>query len=1045
MPVTMHEMFWRQVAAHPDRVAVVCRGRHVSYQALGRRASAWTSRLRAAAVAPGDLVGVHLERSEDLVAAMLGALSAGAAYVPLDPAYPRDRLEYMVADAGMAALISADPTLSGVPVIDPADVPPTSEPGVLPPMHGEHLAYVLYTSGSTGKPKGVAINHANAVDLLEWSAATFGTELERVLATTSVCFDCSILEIFGPLSTGGTTVVGSGPADIADGAHAASVRLLHTVPSVVADLMRTDRLPGSVTTAIVGGEALLPAVVERVYAGSNIERLVNLYGPTEYTSYATMAVVPRSPEDHAVPPIGHPVANTDIHLLTDSGRADGVGTGEIAIAGAGLVRGYLGKPALTAERFVPEPFSGATGGRMYRTGDLGHRDVDGVLFYLGRIDDQIKHRGVRIEPAEIEQALLSLAEVDQTAVVQADVLGRSVLAAYVVSTAFAGDLDGDEVRARLRETLPAPMVPEVVTVLPRLPRTPNGKLDRAALPPVRLPAAAPCASAESSKSAPSPRSAWVPVLGAMWAEAIGVAEVNPAESIFDMGGHSLTALRVRNRIGTLLGEDPPARLLFDAPTVLSLADELDRRYGPPPTQAIKAVEPAQRSGQLSPTQRAVLDWVRTRPDAAELLLPLVVRIRGEFDLAALRQALAALQRRHDILRTVLRHEPGSAPRLVAGDKVLAVPLLDFNALPAAEAEQAARRIAEWVATAPMSLTDGPPVRMALLRLGDGDVVLAMAVHRIAADAWSMELISQEILEGYATAITGDSARAALSPQYADWAAEQVRVLTGAAGRAQLAHWTATLAGATPLALEAAVRTAELLVPTRAFAAVSGETVALVDRLARAERATPFMIYVAAYAALLSARTGQADVVVGCPTAGRDHPGLTDVVGPCAEAFAVRCDLGAARTFRELVGQVRENVLDAFGNADVPFAALAAELGRGADRHPVHQAAIVVQQGQSLLNPNHREDVFGTAAIGAVDISPFVDFVPGTALDVELMLFPREDDVEVVLDCRPDAVAPGEVAGMAEQYVGLLDDHCRAPDLGWGRSRTGAGEASNRKT
>ncbi|MFC5288471.1 amino acid adenylation domain-containing protein [Actinokineospora guangxiensis] len=1044
-------MFWRQVADHPDRVAVVDSAQHLTYRALGRRARAWTWRLQKAGVGHGDLVGVHLDRSADLVAAMLGVLTAGAAYVPLDPAYPRERLDYMVADAGMAVLVTADPTLAGprgadVPVIAPGDIPREQpHPTRVAPMHADHLAYVLYTSGSTGAPKGVGITHANAVDLLRWSATMFGVELDRVLASTSVCFDCSILEIFGPLSTGGTTVVGSGPEAVADGSHAAAVRLIHTVPSVVADLLRTGRLPSSVTTAIVGGEALLPAVVERIYSGSAIQRLVNLYGPTEYTSYATAAVVPRSPDDHAVPPIGRPVANTDIHIITEHGLLAGSGTGELAIAGAGLARGYLGKPALTAERFVPEPAGGEPGRRMYRTGDLGHRDADGLLFFLGRVDDQIKHRGVRIEPAEIEQALMAVPGVAEAAVVQADVLGRSVLGAFVAPDR-PGGLDGVDLRAHLRASLPSPLVPEVVTELDRLPRTPNGKLDRANLPAVRLPAAAPCASAVDATSS------WVPVLARMWAEAIGVAEVDPSADIFDIGGHSLAALRVRGGITALLGEEPPARLLFTTPTVNALAQELDRCYGPPPPagspRSVPLPQPTE-PGPLSPTQRAVLDWTVERPDAADLLLPLVVRVRGPIGLRALGNALLDLQRRHHILRTVVENEPAAPPRFVRLPRAAAqARLLDLSGLPAALAESTARQVAEEVSTAPMRLSAGPPIRATLIRLGRQDLVLALAIHRIAADAWSVELVSHEILRAYGAAITGEPAVLPEPVHYSDWAAEQRRALASESGRAQLDRWTTRLAGVTPLALTAGARIPGPAEPTRAFAAVPAETLTLVDALARAERATPFMVYAAAYAVLLRVLTGQSDLVIGCPTAGRDHPGLTEVIGPCAESFPLRCDLAAVSTFRGLVGQVRDRAVEAFGDADVPFAVLADRLGAAAGRHPAYQAAIVLQQGQSLLNPNHREDVFGAAAVGGVDIGPFLDQPPGTALDVELMLFPRDRDVEVVLDCRPDAVAPARVASLAEGFAELLGHLCGAPDGGLtsvGAAGDELGGAFNRKT
>ena len=624
---TMHQLFEVQAGKQPDAVAVV-HGEHVvTYAALAVRADKWARRLRAVGVAPELRVGIHLTRSPELIAAMLGVLKAGGAYVPLDPDYPRERLELMIHDATMAALVTDAPEENlavdaGLPLLRPGqgdEAPPVGQAGAPAPPN---LAYVLYTSGSTGRPKGVAITHANAVDLLYWTAETFADELERVLATTSICFDCSILEIFGPLSWGGTVVLRVAAMDIGTDVEGSRVRLLHTVPSVVDELLRANRLPASATTAILGGEAIRQGLAEKVYARSNIQRLVNLYGPAECTSYATMAVVDRTTQ--GAPPIGQPVANTRVYLLTDGEPVGRGADGEIFVAGAGLTRGYLGQAAMTAERYVPEPFSGRPGERMYRTGDVGRLEADGQLAFLGRVDDQVKVRGVRIEPGEVEHVLRGHPAVAEAVVtVEPNDVGQHRLVAYVVAEAQR-EVRPHALRLYLRERLPSPLVPDLVEVLDRLPRQPNGKLDRRAL---TKHAPTSCASAAAERRS---LTALESMITRLWAEAVD-ADVGVDDDIFEIGGHSLAALRVRARLAELTGQTLPARLFFEHPTVAELAAELAPRLGEP--TAYRPPQPASErfgggSTRLSPTQRAILKRSDNRSDEPGLTLPLVVRLTG---------------------------------------------------------------------------------------------------------------------------------------------------------------------------------------------------------------------------------------------------------------------------------------------------------------------------------------------------------------------------------------------------------------------------------
>ncbi|MEV6814383.1 amino acid adenylation domain-containing protein, partial [Micromonospora sp. NPDC051296] len=960
--LTMHELVHRQALRHPDAIAVRHTSTTLTYAGLERRADAWRRRLHAHGVGPGDRVGIHLDRNAELVAALLGVLSSGAAYVPLDPAYPDDRLAFMTADAGVCAIVSTDERLArvlpGTPLLHPNATPPARHhPSAPTQITAESPAYVLYTSGSTGRPKGVTLTHANAVDLLHWSAETFGDDLRQVLASTSICFDCSILEIFGPLAWGGTTVVVDSVMDVATRPEASGVRLLHSVPSVIEELLRSDRLPPAVRTAIVGGEALWANLVDKVYARSAITRLVNLYGPTECTSYATMAIA--RPESGDTPPIGRPIANTRIYLIDSGLQATEPGEpAEICIAGTGVASGYLGRPALTAQRFLPEAFSGRPGERMYRTGDLGRIDDNGELYFLGRIDDQVKVRGVRVEPVEVEQALLGHPHVHEAVVLAApDPIQGLALTAYVVADLDLSTGPG-QLRSYLRDRLPTPLRPSAYVFMQRLPRAPNGKIDRR-----RLPAAAPtvpCASAVS----PAPPSGLAGLLAGYWAEEIGIAAVDVDAEVFDLGAHSLPALRVRARTAQALGEELPLRLFFEQPTVATQAAAISRILGPrlrlpdgPPTPSSTKASAATR-GRLSPTQAAILSRAQARPDGQHVAVPLVVRLAGDINPTALRHALRTLQRRHHLLTDVLR---GTADGTVTWQpgQPQPVPLVDLTGCPVDRRSHLARTAVERLLRRPWRLEREPPLRCAIIRMADDEHVLCVALHAIAADAWTVETVSHQILALYAGAIHGRRAddEGDGFAQYQEVADERRALLESPVGERQRRHWQRRLRGLAPLRLTSdSQRTADPGSSTQTVCTIPAPIVESLQRAARTEGATPFMALLAAFAMVLHHRSGQDDIAIGCPTSGRLRPELATVVGPCMDAIVIRADLTGRPTFRALLRRLREQALEAYANADVPFVELAATAPADSSRHPLFQASIVMQQRPSLLDPSYSAEL-----------------------------------------------------------------------------------------
>ncbi|HEX8903318.1 MAG TPA: amino acid adenylation domain-containing protein, partial [Longimicrobiaceae bacterium] len=718
----IHQLFEDAAARAPEAVAVVCERDALTYRELNERANRLAWHLRRRGAGPEVRVGVCLERGTELLVALLAVLKAGGAYVPLDPAYPAERLEFTLRDADAPLLVTQAklrallPERAGTDVVvleharaaiaaERADDPGS---GVGP----RNLAYLIYTSGSTGTPKGVAIEHESAVALLGWAAGLHtAAELDGMLAATSICFDLSIYELFLPLSRGGRVVVVENALAVATSVAAGEVRLINTVPSAIAALLRNGGIPAGVTTVNLAGEPLKPELVDALYA-YGIGRVYDLYGPSESTTYSTWTL--REPGAPAT--IGRPVGNTRAYVLNAAMRAVPVGVaGELYLGGRGLARGYLGRPATTAERFVPDPF-GARGDRLYRTGDRVRWRDDGRLEYLSRLDHQVKVRGFRIEPGEIEAVLRRHAGVRECVVLaREDAPGEKRLAAYVAATA-----DADALRAHLRRSLPDYMVPGAFVFLDALPLTPNGKLDRKALP-------APEAASDTEKA--TPRTPVEEVLAEVWAEVLRVERVGVRDNFFDLGGHSLLATRVVSRIREVFGVEPPLRALFESPTVAELAARVDelRREGRPP---LPAISPVPRTGALplSFAQERLWFLDRLEPGSALYNLPSALRLRGELHVPALERALGQVVRRHEALRTTFRAMDGAPAQIIAPFGGFALAVDDLTALGDEERGMEMRRRVADEAARPFDLAAGPLFRARLLRLGDDDHVLLISMH-----------------------------------------------------------------------------------------------------------------------------------------------------------------------------------------------------------------------------------------------------------------------------------------------------------------------------
>ena len=574
------ELIEDQVAITPQALAIVNEQRRLSYQELNERANQLAHYLRTLGIGPEVRVGICLDRSPEMIVGILGILKAGGAYVPLDPTYPPERLSHMLQDSQSQVLLTQQrlhsqlPEFSGTVVeLDRQwpEIARNSTQNLNTITTPENLAYVIYTSGSTGKPKGVAICHRSAVVFLSWAHQVFSRDdLAGVLASTSICFDLSVFEIFAPLSCGGLTIVVKNALALAELSETAAqrVKLINTVPSAMRELVRMKAVPASVRVVNLAGEALPGDLVHEIYEVSEVKQVFNLYGPSEDTTYSTYAHIPCT-HDAIQVPIGKPIKNTQVYVLDERMEPLPIGApGELLIGGEGLARGYLRQPALTAERFVPDPFSQREGARLYRTGDWVRWRADGALDFIGRIDHQVKIRGYRIEMGEIEAALCNLEKVEQAVVVaREDEPGEKRLVAYV---AACQGIETQELQNSLRQNLPEYMIPAVFVMLKSMPLTPNGKLDRRALP-------APAKDMLRSKhDYVAPRTTTESLLAQIWSEILGLDRVGVEDNFFTLGGHSLQATRVVARMRDALKMDVPLPLLFQATTIAKLAEVVEQ-------------------------------------------------------------------------------------------------------------------------------------------------------------------------------------------------------------------------------------------------------------------------------------------------------------------------------------------------------------------------------------------------------------------------------------------------------------------------------------
>ena len=948
----VHHLIAEQARRAPDAVALVFEGETVTYADLDRRANQLANHLRKLGVGPESRVGVLLERSTELLVAVLGVMKAGGAYVPLDPSYPRERLAYMAEDSRADVLVAQARFAELVPDhrgsivrIDEGWSAIEAESGVDPSIEltAESLAYVIYTSGSTGRPKGAMNRHAGVLNRLLWMQDEYGLGADdAVLQKTPFSFDVSVWELFWPLMAGARLVIAKpeghrDPAYLAGLIERERVTTLHFVPSMLQAFLEEPALDercASVRRVVCSGEALPYELQERFFARMPAStELHNLYGPTEAAVDVTYWACRRGDERRIVP-IGRPVANTRIHVVEPGGAAAPVGVaGELCIAGIQVGRGYLDRPGLTADRFVPDPFAPEPGARMYRTGDLARWLPDGSLEYLGRLDHQVKLRGFRIETGEIEAALARHAAVREAVVVMRDDGGGPRLAAYVVPADGSKGVDLDAVRAHLRDGLPDYMVPTAWVVLESIPLTPSGKVDRRALPAPEV---------EAGGEYVAPRTPTEEILAALWAELLKTERVGAGDAFFDLGGHSLLATRVVSRVREAFGVEVPLRALFEHPRLGAFAAEVDRLKRTDAGTDAPPLRPVDRDGDapLSFAQERLWFVDRMEPGSPVYSMPTAHRLAGPLDSDALRRALNEIVRRHESLRTTFPTVDGVPVQRIAAEASIDLPLIDLTGR-----EDDYARIAREHAARGFDIERGPVFRATLVRLAPEEHVLLLNLHHIVGDGWSLGVLGREISALYDAFRRGaPSPLPPLPVQYADYALWQRGWLAGEVLERQVAYWRRALAGAPPL-LELPTDRTRPAVQTHRGAVVTGalqgEAADEVRALGRKEGATLFMTLLAAWSVVLGRQSGQTDVVVGTPIAGRTRGETEGLIGLFLNSLALRTDLSGDPSFREVLRRVRAATLEAYAHQDVPFERLLEELKppRSLSHTPVFQVML----------------------------------------------------------------------------------------------------------
>ena len=1040
---SIHQLFEEQVARTPEAVAVSYGERRLTYVELNRRANQLAHLLRSKGVGPDVLVGIGVERSIEMVVGLLGILKAGGGYVPLDLTYPADRLAFMMSDTQARVLVASKEWPEARALSDSIIFLDPNEPALVAqseenPTSGAvatNLAYVIYTSGSTGTPKGVAVTHRGISRLVLNTDYVIFDSSDVVAQISNCSFDAATFEIWGALLHGARLVVIEkevvlSARDFADRLVAERITALFLTPALFNQIVREcPRAFEPVKHVVLGGDAMDPRWCDVVLRNGAPRRLLNGYGPTETTTFATWHQVTDVPEGATSIPIGRPIANTQVYVLNGQLHPTPVGLpGELYIGGPGLARGYLNRPELTAQRFVPSPF-GEPGSRLYKTGDLCRWLPDGCLECMGRLDHQVKLRGFRIELGEIETTLLQQPAVaDAVVLMREDTPGDKRLVAYVVLLEGT-TIEVSDLREHLEVNLPEYMIPSAIVRLDALPLTPNGKVDRRAL-------AAPDEEVyETGVPFVAPSTPTEEIAAGIWGEILEITRIGIYDNFFALGGHSLRATQVIARLRQSFEIELPLRALFEAPTVAGLAERIDAARHTSASRSAVPLVRADRERELSLSFAQQRLWFldQMEPNSSLYNIPGAIRLRGPLNQAALEQSLQEIVRRHEALRTTFPATQGRPLQCIATEHSLTLPHVDLRELRPVERDAMARKLAAEEAEQPFDLAQGPLLRAKLLVLDSAEHVLLLTMHHIVSDGWSMGVMVRELAALYEAASKGQpSGLPELPVQYADYALWQRQWLEGGVLEQQLAYWKRQLGGAAAPEPNGRARgpLTVLTLPTDGprppIRTARGATKELrlsrelankLRELSHREGVTLFMTLLAAFQVLLYRYSGQDDIVVGSPIAGRGRFEVEGLIGFFVNTIPLRTDLSGEPSFSELLGRVKEVTLGAYDHQDVPFEKLVDAIApeRDLSRTPIYQVVFALQNAP-----------LPALQFADIELSPFDVESTVSKFDMTLALGEVDEELRGGLEYNTDLFEAATIARMLDHYKMLLEGICVDP-------------------
>lgn len=1047
----LHHLFEAQAGRSPDSTAISCEGRNISYGELNHRANQLAHYLQTFGVGPEKLVGICMERSIESVVAMLAALKAGAAYFPLDPSLPVERINYLLEDTRAPVVLTLETfrqtvAHSTVKIIsldsDWGNVSHYPEQNCASRVRAENLAYVMYTSGSTGRPKGVAVTHEN----VNWLAHNLDQleirESDTVIYGSHPSFDAVVYEIWcGLLNGARLEVIGKetvlSAAEFRDQLRGTGASVLYVTAAIFTQLVSHDpTIFSSLRMVVSGGEAIAERWAREVIEQGCPQLLVHEYGPTEATVFSSIQVVEKAQAGERNLPIGKSLSNTKSYVLDEQMRPVPVGvSGELYIGGHGVARGYWGAAEQTACGFVPDPYSEAGGERLYRTGDIVKWRAPGVLEFTGRADGQLKVRGYRIEPGEVEAALGQCPGVSESlVVVRQDEADDKRLVAYVVAKEDAV-LSPADLCARLQQSLPDYMIPSAFVILEQFPLTPNGKVDHHALPaPTRYGIAASPTDPDphdalarefslslraEAATPPQADDAVQEMLTAIWTALLRVDEIAADDNFFELGGHSLLAMRLLSRIREVFAVELSPRSVFESPTIAGLARQIDAARGQSNTLAVRRISRVSREEPipLSYAQERLWFLDQLQPGSTAYNIAGAVGLSGALNVEALQASFNELIRRHESLRTRFEAIGGEPVQIISERQEMELEIIDLTELDEAQGRAAARLRAAKEAAAPFKLSEGPLLRASIIRLGNEEHVLLLTMHHIISDGWSLAVLYRELFTVYAAYLRGEaSPLPELEVQYADYAVWQREHLQGELLDTQRSYWKEQLKGA-PELLDLPTDYARPAMQSDEGASESFSLPATlsdsVRRLSRDEGVTLFMMLLAAFQVLLSKYSEQSDVVIGSPIAGRNRKEVEGLIGFFVNTLALRVDSSGDPTFQEVLRRVREVCLGAYAHQDLPFGKLAEELNpeRSLSHNPIFQVMFEFEN----LPPGARRE-----AASAESEMNWQQRQQTAIFDLVLTMRGTGERLEGVIEYSTDLFSAATIKAMALHFQILLE-------------------------